>query len=148
MNNIRLLTIGFTKKTAEEFFTRLARAKVKRVIDIRLNNVSQLAGFAKREGLRYFLRTIGGIEYVHRPDLAPTQDILDAYKKNKGDWSRYEQDFLALLTARKVEEKILPDLLQDACLLCSEEKPRYCHRRLLAEYLREKWRNIEIHHIE
>ena len=148
MNNIRLLTIGFTKKTAEEFFTRLAREKVKRVIDIRLNNVSQLAGFAKREGLRYFLRTIGGIEYVHRPDLAPTQDILDAYKKNKGAWSRYEQDFLALLTARKVEEKILPDLLQDACLLCSEEKPRYCHRRLLAEYLREKWRNIEIHHIE
>jgi uncharacterized protein (DUF488 family) len=148
MNNIRLLTIGFTKKTAEEFFTRLVRAKVKLVIDIRLNNVSQLAGFAKRDDLRYFLLTIGGIEYVHRPDLAPTQDILDAYKKNKGDWSRYEQDFLALLSARKVEEKIQPDLLQDACLLCSEEKPLHCHRRLVAEYFREKWRNIEINHID
>jgi uncharacterized protein (DUF488 family) len=148
MNNIRLLTIGFTKKTAEEFFTRLVRAKVKRVIDIRLNNVSQLAGFAKRDDLRYFLRIIGGIEYVHRPDLAPTQDILDAYKKNKGDWLLYEQDFLALLTARKVEDKIQPDLLQDGCLLCSEEKPLHCHRRLVAEYLREKWRNVEIHHIE
>lgn len=148
MNNIRLLTIGFTKKTAEEFFTRLARAKVKRVIDIRLNNVSQLAGFAKRDDLRYFLRTIAGIDYVHRPDLAPTQDILDAYKKSKGDWTVYEQEFLALLSARKVEEKIQPDLLQDACLLCSEEKPLHCHRRLVAEYLREKWRNVEIHHIE
>ncbi|MDP2268564.1 MAG: DUF488 domain-containing protein [Deltaproteobacteria bacterium] len=140
--------MGFTKKTAEEFFTRLARAKVRRIIDIRLNNVSQLAGFAKRDDLRYFLRTIGGIDYVHRPDLAPTQDILDAYKKNKGDWSLYEQDFLALLSARKVADKIQPDLLQDACLLCSEAKPLHCHRRLVAEYIHEKWPNIEIHHID
>ena len=126
MSNVKIFTIGFTKKTAEEFFTRLIRAGVKRVIDIRLNNVSQLAGFTKREDLRYFLRTIGGIDYHHRPDLAPTQQILDAFKKSKGSWSVYERDFLALLSARGVEKEITPELLHEACLLCSEEKPVQC----------------------
>ncbi len=147
MSHIKIFTIGFTKKSAEEFFSRLMRSGVKRVIDIRLNNISQLAGFAKRDDLRYFLRAIGGIEYIHLLDFAPTQEILDAFKKNKGDWSLYERDFLALLSARKVEEKINPDLLHEACLLCSEEKPRQCHRRLVAEYLREKWDNIDIVHL-
>jgi uncharacterized protein (DUF488 family) len=147
MSHIKIFTIGFTKKTAEEFFARLIRSGVKRVIDIRLNNISQLAGFAKRDDLRYFLRTISGIDYVHLLDLAPTQNILDAFKKNKGDWSLYEGDFLALLSARKVEEKINPDLLHKACLLCSEEKPLQCHRRLVAEYLREKWGNTDIVHL-
>ena len=147
MSHIKIFTIGFTKKTAEEFFARLIRSGVKRVIDIRLNNISQLAGFAKRDDLRYFLRAIGGIDYVHLLDLAPTQDILDAFKKNKGDWSLYERDFLALLSARKMEEKIKPDLLHEACLLCSEEKPLQCHRRLVAEYLREKWGNVDIIHL-
>jgi uncharacterized protein (DUF488 family) len=147
MNHIKIFTIGFTKKSAEEFFTRLIRSGVKRVIDIRLNNLSQLAGFAKRDDLRYFLRAIGGIDYVHRLDLAPTQEILDAFKKNKGDWSLYEGDFLALLSARKVEEKINPDLLHEACLLCSEEKPLQCHRRLVAEYLRKTWESVAIVHL-
>ncbi|MCX5847681.1 MAG: DUF488 domain-containing protein [Deltaproteobacteria bacterium] len=147
MTHIKIFTIGFTKKTAEDFFTRLIHSGVKRVIDIRLNNVSQLAGFAKRDDLRFFLRAIGGIDYVHRLDLAPTQELLSAFKKNKGDWSLYERDFLALLSARKVEEIITPDLLQEACLLCSEEKPLQCHRRLVAEYLREKWTNVKIIHL-
>lgn len=147
MSNVKVFTIGFTKKTAEEFFTRLLRAGVKRVIDIRLNNSSQLAGFAKRDDLCYFLRTIGGIDYHHRPDLAPTQEILDAFKNNKGSWSAYERDFLALLSARKVEGKITPELLHEACLLCSEEKPGQCHRNLVAEYLRSKWGNVEILHL-
>ncbi len=147
MSKVKIFTIGFTKKTAEEFFTRLIRAGVKRVIDIRLNNVSQLAGFAKRDDLRYFLRTIGGIEYHHRPDLAPTQQILDAFKKNKGSWPVYERDFLALLAARGIEKEIAPELLNDSCLLCSEEKPAQCHRRLVAEYLRSKWGNVEILHL-
>jgi len=103
MNEIKLFTIGFTKKTAEEFFTRLLRAGVKRIIDIRLNNVSQLAGFAKRDDLCYFLRTIGKMEYVHRPDLAPTQQILDDFKRNKGRWEIYEKNFLSLLSSREVE---------------------------------------------
>ena len=147
MNEIKIFTIGFTKKTAEDFFTRLIRAGVKRVIDIRLNNVSQLAGFAKRDDLRYFLRTIGGIDYTHRPDLAPTQQILDDFKKNKGIWSVYEKNFLALLSARGVEKSITPELLHEACLLCSEEKPAQCHRSLVVEYFNSKWGNIKICHI-
>jgi len=147
MNEIKLFTIGFTKKTAEEFFSRLLRAGVKRVIDIRLNNVSQLAGFAKRDGLRYFLRTIGGMDYVHRPDLAPTEQILEDFKKNKGRWEVYEKDFLALLSAREVEKNIPPELLHEACLLCSEEKPAQCHRRLVAEYFLSKWSNVKIIHL-
>lgn len=147
MSPIKVFTIGFTKKTAEEFFDRLLRAGVRRVIDIRLNNVSQLAGFAKKDDLRYFLKTIGGIDYVHRLDLAPTQEILDFYKKNKGDWPAYERDFLSLLAARKVEENLSRDILEGACLLCSEETPEHCHRRLVAEYLHEKWPPIEIIHL-
>jgi uncharacterized protein (DUF488 family) len=147
MSIIKLFTIGFTKKTAKHFFTRLIRSGVKRVIYIRLNNTSQLAGFAKQDDLRYFLWAIGRIDYVHCLDLAPTKEILDAFKKNKADWSLYEKDFLMLLSGRKAEERISPALLQEACLLCSEEKPSHCHRRLVAEYLSEKWGNVEIVHL-
>ncbi len=147
MNEVKLFTIGFTKKTAEDFFTRLTRAGVKRLIDIRLNNVSQLAGFAKRDDLRYFLRAIGGIDYFHRPDLAPTQEILDAFKKNKINWPVYERDFRALLSSRKIESLVTPEFLHEACLLCSEEKPDQCHRRLVFEYLNEKWGNVKVHHL-
>ena len=147
MNDIKLFTIGFTKKTAEEFFSRLIRTGVKRVIDIRLNNVSQLAGFAKRDDLHYFLRTIGCIDYVHRPDLAPTQQILDDFKKNKGSWPVYERDFLALLSARGVENSSSPELLHEACLLCSEDKPAQCHRRLVAEYFQSQWSGVKIIHL-
>ena len=147
MKKIRLFTIGFTKKSAETFFTKLSGAGVKRVIDIRLNNVSQLAGFAKRDDLRYFLKTLCDMDYIHLPAFAPTKDILDAYRKNKGDWSVYEEQFLDLLSERKVEEGISRDLLDGGCLLCSEDKPDQCHRRLIAEYLGEKLGNIEIKHI-
>jgi len=144
---IRIFTIGFTRKSAEEFFTLLIRAGVKRVIDIRLNNTSQLAGFTKKDDLRYFLDAIAGIDYLHRPDLAPTQKIMDDFKKGKRSWEDYERDFLTLLAARKAEENVEPELLQDACLLCSEVKPLHCHRRLVAEYLRSKWGNVEIVHL-
>lgn len=147
MNETKIFTIGFTKKTAEEFFSRLIRAGVKRVIDIRLNNVSQLAGFAKRDDLRYFLRTICGMDYIHYPDLAPTQEILNNFKQNKGSWEIYEKDFLALLTTRQVGKKIKPELLNEACLLCSEDKPTQCHRQLVAEYFRAKWNNVKIFHL-
>ncbi|MBN1614373.1 MAG: DUF488 domain-containing protein [Deltaproteobacteria bacterium] len=147
MSDIKLFTIGFTKKTAEEFFGRLIRAGVKRVVDIRLNNVSQLAGFTKRDDLRYFLRAIGGIDYVHRLDLAPTREILDAYRKAKGGWAGYERDFLALLSLRKAEDRVNRELLHEACLLCSEETPLHCHRRLVAEYLRDRWGDVDIVHL-
>jgi len=144
---MKLFTIGFTKKSAEAFFTRLKNAGVRRVVDVRLNNVSQLAGFSKKEDLRYFVREICGIEYVHLPELAPTQGILDAYKKHKGDWSIYERAFLDLMRSRRIEERMSREILDGGCLLCSEEKPDHCHRRLVAEYLREKWGDVGIEHI-
>jgi uncharacterized protein (DUF488 family) len=147
MKRIQLFTIGFTKKSAEEFFTKLSEAGVKRVLDIRLNNVSQLAGFSKRDDLQYFLKTIRDIDYKHLPELAPTKDILEEYRKNKGDWSVYESRFLALLSERKPEERISRAMLDHGCLLCSEDKPENCHRRLVAEYFRKKLGDVEIVHI-
>jgi uncharacterized protein (DUF488 family) len=144
---MKLFTIGFTKKSAKKFFTELKDAGVKRLVDVRLNNVSQLAGFTKKDDLRYFTEAICGIDYVHVPALAPTADILDAYKKHKGDWNLYERQFLDLMRSRRIEETVSQETLQGGCLLCSEEKPDYCHRRLVAEYLKEKWGNIEIEHL-
>jgi uncharacterized protein (DUF488 family) len=140
-------TIGFTKTTAESFFTRLQKAGVKTLLDVRLNNVSQLAGFAKKNDLRYFLKVICGIDYAHQPDLAPTQDLLDAYKKEGGNWADYEKRFLDLMASRRIEGTVPRNLVNEACLLCSEDKPAHCHRRLVAEYLRDKWGDLEIRHL-
>jgi uncharacterized protein (DUF488 family) len=145
--DIQVHTIGFTKKTAQEFFEGLQKAGVKRVIDVRLNNVSQLAGFSKKDDLQYFLKSICGIDYVHESKLAPTQDILDAYKKDGGDWSIYEEKFMALMERRQIEKVVPPDLLDGGCLLCSEDKPHHCHRRLVAEYLNRKWGCVRVNHI-
>jgi uncharacterized protein (DUF488 family) len=144
---MKLFTIGFTKKSAERFFTSLESAGVQRLVDVRLNNISQLAGFTKKDDLRYFTRAICEIEYVHLPTLAPTQDILDTYKKLKGEWTTYEHQFLDLMRSRRIEETTPKEVLDGACLLCSEEKPDHCHRRLVAEYLKEKWGDLELHHI-
>ncbi len=144
---MRLYTIGFTKTTAESFFSRLSKAGVRRVVDVRLNNVSQLAGFAKKNDLKYFLKEICGIDYEHRSELAPTPDILDAYKKHRGDWPTYEERFLELMEKRRIEEMIPRTALDEACLLCSEDKPHHCHRRLVAEYLGRKWGEVEIGHL-
>lgn len=146
-SNINLYTIGFTKKTAQDFFTIVSKAGIKRIIDTRLNNVSQLAGFAKRKDLEYFLKEIADIEYIHILDLAPTKDILDNYKKKKGSWETYENSFLDLMKKRQIENKISSKLLDGACLLCSEAKPHNCHRRLVAEYLNNKLGNINICHL-
>ena len=146
-STINLFRIGFTQKTAQKFFDDLQKAGVKRVIDTRLNNVSQLAGFSKKADLEYFLKVIGGIEYVHVLDLAPTQDILDEYKKKKVDWTIYEQKFRQLISSRRIETKVSPDVINNACLLCSEAKPHNCHRRLVAEYLKDKWGNVNICHL-
>lgn len=144
---MKVFTIGFTKTSAESFFTRLQKAGVKKIIDVRLNNVSQLAGFAKRDDLRYFLKALCNIEYVHRPELAPTQEILDAYKKQKGQWKDYEQQFMELMKKRRIEESIPREAVDAAGLLCSEDKPVHCHRRLVAEYLKSKWGDIDIIHL-
>ena len=145
---IMLFTIGFTGKSAEQFFTALQNAGVKRLIDIRLNNVSQLAGFAKRDDLEYFLKEIGGIEYVHEPMLAPTQEILDAYKKRKGSWSDFTDGYLALIRERKVEAVLSPESFRKkTVLLCSEATAEHCHRRLALEYLQQHWEGVIIRHL-
>ena len=144
---IEIATIGFTKKSAEQFFTAIKKSGIKRVVDVRLNNVSQLAGFSKMQDLRYFLKVICGIEYVHLPELAPTQDILDAYKKEKGDWDHYEKRFLDLMAARQIEDKVPKDIIDGSCLLCSEDKPHHCNRRLVAEYLTSHWEKVHTSHL-
>lgn len=146
--SVQLFTIGFAETTAEHFFTMLRRAGVKRVIDVRLNNTSQLAGFSKKDDLRFLLREMGGIEYVHIPELAPTQDILDAFKKNKGSWAIYEQEFNALMAKREIEDIVARDIADFGCLLCSEKKPDHCHRRLVAEHLQKHWGDVSTTHLQ
>lgn len=143
---MKIFTIGFTKTTAGRFFETLKKSGARRIVDVRLNNVSQLAGFAKRDDLKYFARTICSMDYVHIPHLAPTKQILDDYKKRKGSWREYEQRFHELMVRRKIED-MDPAIFDGACLLCSEDKPHHCHRRLVAEYLRDKWGNVEIVHL-
>ena len=144
---MKIFTIGFTKKTAEEFFSRLKRPEILRVVDVRLNNVSQLAGFAKKEDLRYFLREICRIEYVHLAELAPTQELLDAYKKKKGEWSIYADAYLELLKQRRVETSVPQNMIDGSCLLCSEDTSEHCHRSLAAEYFQQHWERVEIIHL-
>lgn len=144
---MRVYTIGFTKKSASEFFGLLQESGAKRVVDVRLNNVSQLAGFAKKNDLEYFLREICGMDYVHLPDLAPTKEMLDAYRNSHRDWETYERQFLELMQDRRVAKQAIKRTIANACLLCSEEKPDYCHRRLVAEYLDGHWGNVEIVHL-
>lgn len=145
--SVHLFTIGFAETNAESFFTSLRSAGVKRIIDVRLNNTSQLAGFSKKDDLRFFLREMASIEYIHMPELAPTQDILDAFKKYKGSWAVYEQEFNALMAKRGIENAISRENANLGCLLCSEKKPHHCHRRLVAEYLQKHWGDVSIMHL-
>lgn len=145
---VSLYTIGFTQTTANDFFERLMKAGVKKIIDVRLNNNSQLSGFAKKADLKYFLDKIARIGYEHLPVLAPSKDILDDYKKHKGPWEEYEKEFVRLMEDRKIEERVAPLDIDGGCFLCSEHKPENCHRRLVAEYLSRKWDvEIEIKHL-
>ena len=144
---MKIFTIGFTKKSANRFFELLRTSGARRVVDVRLNNVSQLAGFAKRDDLAYFLAEICGMDYVHLPVLAPTRQMLDDFKKKGGDWSTYESRFLDLMRVRRVEQTVARETVADGCLLCSEDTPEHCHRRLVAEYLERHWGGIDITHL-
>jgi uncharacterized protein (DUF488 family) len=139
MSEIELFTIGFTKKSAGKFFNLLRSSGARRILDVRLNNVSQLAGFAKRGDLEFFAREVCDMDYVHVPELAPTKDILDAFKKNGGGWEVYSREFLRLMEERGIEESLPLEMIDRGCLLCSEDKPDNCHRLLVAEYLQRKW---------
>ena len=143
-----IYTIGFTKKTAEVFFTTLRRAGVSHLIDIRLNNRSQLSGFAKSQDLAFFARELAGIEYVHLPELAPTQELLDRFKKHRGTWEAYEEGFTRLMEEREAYDQFDRKLLSGSpCFLCSEATPEHCHRRLVAEGLRTKAPELQIEHL-
>jgi uncharacterized protein (DUF488 family) len=143
---MKIYTIGFTKSSAEHFFTRLKDAKVRRLVDVRLNNVSQLAGFAKRDDLRYFTQQLCGVGYEHRLELAPTAQILADYRGGHGEWDAYATSFRGLMAQRRIEQ-IDRDQFAGVCLLCSEATPHHCHRRLVAEYLRDAWRDVDIVHL-
>lgn len=144
---MKLFTIGFTKKPAKRFFDLLRSSGARRIVDVRLNNVSQLAGFAKKDDLAYFAKEICGMDYLHLPALAPTQEMLDRYKKEGGEWQDYERQFLDLMRQRRIEGTISKEAIADGCLLCSEDKPHHCHRRLVAEYLKEQWGDVDIVHL-
>ncbi|MCH7607121.1 MAG: DUF488 domain-containing protein [Chloroflexi bacterium] len=133
-------SIGFTKHSARDFFESLNRAGIERLVDVRLNNVSQLAGFAKRDDLAYFLELICGVEYMHEPLLAPTAELLDAYRKRRITWETYERRFSDLIRERSIGDMFAPEFFdRRTVLLCSEHAPDQCHRRLVLEYLQRVW---------
>lgn len=144
---MNLYTIGFTKKSAKQFFELLKKNQVKCLIDTRLNNKSQLAGFAKKEDLEYFLDKIANIKYVYKPEFAPSDEILTKYKKGSMSWQEYEEKYLRLLEQRNILKGLDFSLFENACFLCSEHSPQNCHRRLLAEYLKQHNPSLEIIHI-
>lgn len=145
---MEIYTIGFTQSTAEHFFGRLANAGVQRLLDVRLNNRSQLAGFAKGQDLPYLLRELVGASYEHELLLAPTQELLDAYKKRKGAWADYERAFLDLMSERRIEEHLEPAAFDvPTALLCSESTAEHCHRRLVCDYLAGHWSEMHAIHL-
>lgn len=140
-------TIGFAKKNLRSFIEKLKNAGVKKVIDIRLHNTSQLAGYAKKEDLEYILGLVG-IAYEHHQELAPTEEILAGYKSKKINWPEYESRFRALLRGRNpLNNSSLPREAGPICLLCAEDKPAQCHRRLVAEHIADRIPGSEIRHL-
>lgn len=145
---MEICTIGFTKKTAPQFFGTLRQAGIQRLIDVRLHNSSQLAAFSKRDDLPFFLREICGADYIHEPLLAPTQEMFDEYKKRRGSWQEYEKRFITLMATRTIENAIDRQLFSvPTVLLCSEPTADRCHRRLVAEYLQSAWGDVHITHL-
>ncbi len=145
---MEIYTIGFTKKSAAEFFETLKRAGIRRLIDIRLKNSAQLSGFTKRDDLAYFLREICNAEYRHEPLLAPTEEMLNRYRERASTWDEYERQFLRLMEQRRIDIVLAPDLFAvPTVLLCSEPTADRCHRRLVVEFLRARWKDVQPVHL-
>ena len=142
-----IYTMGFTQKTAEQFFEKIKKNEIEILVDVSLNNQSQLAGFTKGKDLSYFLKELCHCKYDHNISYAPTKEILQAYKKETISWSEYEEKYVELLIKRKVEKDFENKYLKysKVLLLCSEPTPECCHRRLLAEYLKNKMECNVIH---
>lgn len=144
---MKIYSIGFTEKSAEKFFSLIKANPVRTIIDVRLNNISQLSGFAKKNDLIYFLKELCDVNYLHLAELAPTKEILNPYKKGDMTWEVYEDKFINLMAKRNIE-RIDKSLLENGCLLCSEHKPHHCHRRLVIEYLNKHWdTELEVKHL-
>ncbi|MEM0992772.1 MAG: DUF488 domain-containing protein [Bacteroidota bacterium] len=144
---IKLYTIGFTKKSAEQFFHLLTKHTVKQIVDTRVNVKSQLAGFAKGRDLSFLAKAVADIDYEHELDFAPTKELLARYRKKEMTWEEYEVEYLNLLDMRKVKSKTNIEQLHQNCLLCSEHEADKCHRRLLAEYFQAARNDVEIIHL-
>jgi uncharacterized protein (DUF488 family) len=144
---ITLYTIGFTEKSAEKFFSLLEHNDVRKVVDTRISNASQLAGFAKGKDLAFLARRIGNMEYRHELTFAPTKELLDRYRAKQMSWDEYATAYLNLLDMRQIAKRVRIEELHQNCLLCSEHSPEKCHRRLLAEYLRSKQPDLQIIHL-
>lgn len=146
---MQLFTIGFTKKPASSFFHLLRKNQVRTLVDVRLNNQSQLAGFSKKDDLAFFLDELCGINYIHEPLLSPSEDILKAYKNKNIDWNEYEIRFNRLLVERKAEFIVDMAVMDKACFLCSEHNADNCHRRLVVEYLANNFHEtVNIKHLK
>jgi uncharacterized protein (DUF488 family) len=145
---MQLFTIGFTKKSAERFFTLLRDNHIQRLVDIRVHPGGQLSGFAKGDDLAYFLRELAGCAYTHMPELAPTDEILSTYR-NDHNWPLYVERFESLMDSRNIPSSLDRALFEQArcCLLCSEDTPQQCHRRLVAERLAREWGDVEVIHL-
>ena len=146
-SRITLYTIGFEKKCAEEFFEELRSGGVKKIVDVRLRNTSQISGYTKQEDLIYFLRTILGVSYIHLKEFAPSDDLLDGYRRKEIDWQAYEVIFNISLELRRPESFYSPAEFDKSCLLCLERSPVHCHRRLVAERFQKVWNNVDIIHL-
>jgi len=144
---MRIYTVGFTRKSAQEFFDTLKRNNIKQIVDIRLNNTSQLAGFTKKDDLQYFLRELCGVDYYHFKFLAPTKEMREQYAKSK-NWGIYAREYIKLLQSRNILDKLDKSFFgRETCFLCSEASAEHCHRRLLTQYLKEHWEDVEVVHI-
>lgn len=143
-----IFTIGFTSKSAKTFFELLERSKVKTIVDTRISNMSQLAGYTKGTDLSFFARRVANIGYEHKIDFAPTKELLDRYRKKQMSWAEYEIEYLNLLDMRNIKSKVIIEQLNHSCLLCSEHLPDKCHRRLLAEYSQKASSGVQIIHLK
>lgn len=144
---MKIYTIGFTKRSARDFFETLSRSGAKRLLDVRTNNRSQLAGFSKRDDLEYFLSRICVMEYFEEKSLAPRNESLKAYRAQEVTWAEYADQYLRDLSIRGVQHSLSRGHVSDSVLLCSEDKPHNCHRRLAAEYLMKSWGDVEVIHL-
>ncbi len=153
---MKLYTIGFKKRSAEKFFTILKDSNIQKLIDVRRKNNSLFSGFTKKQDLRFFLEECFAIIYEHIPEFAPSEGLLKSYRKRIGSkkydlnaWDDYERQFYREVLSKPIvgRFKIAVETFSSVCLLCSEEKADYCHRRLLAEYFERQLSNIKVIHL-